>query len=107
MEGSLSLAPETARTPYTDASGELGRGASLGDLVRQGAWSGIAEEQGVNWRRLWFVGEALRQWVGRIRGKLILVRSGKATAVAHSNYGLGSPRQLAQPPRSFKELELS
>ena len=70
-EGALSLAPETACAMYADASGASGWGASQGDAYMQGAWSGVAETEGTNWRELWVLGEAIRQWPNSARGKLI------------------------------------
>ena len=51
----------------------------------------MSGKDGINWKELWVLGKAPCRREDRVRGKLILVRMGNATAVAYANHGAGRP----------------
>ena len=50
--------------------------------------------EGINWKDLRVLGEALSRWRLRVRRKLALFRMDNATAVAHANHGADRSRRL-------------
>ena len=102
----LSAGPDAAGAIYTDAAGSQDWGASLGDLYTQGMWSEVALQGGTNWRELRVLREALRHWRSSVKRKLVIVRMGDATTVAHANHGAGRSNQLAILVHLIREREV-
>ena len=102
----LSMGPEVARAVFTDAVGSRGRGASLGDSYIQGSGPKVAMREGINWKDLWALKEALSKWRTQVRRKLVLARMGNAAAVAYANHGAGRSSQLTRLAREIKEQEI-
>ena len=88
------MGPEAACTTFTDAAGARQWGAFLGDASIQSAWPKLATREGINWKELCVLKEALRNWRYRPKRKLVLVRMGNATATAYANHGAGRSGQL-------------
>ena len=70
------------------------RGPSFGDSFIQGTWSKVALREGINWKELWVLKEALSNRRPAADRKLVLVRMATATAVAFAKHGASRSSRL-------------
>ena len=90
------MGPEAVCAFCTDAAGTHGWGAPLGDSYIQGTWPKVALREGINWKELWVLKEALSHWQSCVGRKLVLVRMDSAAAVAYANHGAGRSRRRVE-----------
>ena len=100
------MGPEAVCTICTDAAGTRGWGAPLSDSFLLGTWSKVAMREGINWKKMWVLKEALGNWREQVKRKLVLVRMDNAAAVAYAYHGAGLSGQLTRLAREIKESEI-
>ena len=65
----------------TDASGDVGWGATCGNTWQQGTWSIKQQGQIINWKELAGLFLALRHFRDIVRNKLVLIKCDNSCAV--------------------------
>ena len=91
---------------YTDASGETGWGASVGNRWLQGTWPSHEASRSINWKVLRAYSLALSTLREEIVNKLVVVRMDNACAVHYVNCGTGRIDELSQLGREIKLQEV-
>ena len=92
---------------YTDASGDIGWGATCGQHWSQGRWSPSQMEQSINWKELHTYLEALNHFQSLVQGKLVLLKMDNTCAIHYVNHGGGRIDVLAQLAKFIRLRELS
>ena len=67
--------------------------------------SEVAIREGITWKELWVLEDALIHWHGRVKRKLVPGGTDKATAVEFANHGAGRSSQWARLARGVEEYE--
>ena len=90
----------------TDASGDIGWGATCKRKWRQGQWTSVQSEMSINWKELYAYSRALDEFSLYLHGKLIILKVDNTCAAHYVNFATGRINALAQLAKDIRHQEI-
>ena len=100
-ELALELPGDPVNVVCSEASGAMGRGASLVESFIPSAREGEEAEEGANWKDFLSLPYAIEGWRGEMACKLVLIRAGNVDAAACAESSASRSPPPTKPARRF------
>ena len=91
---------------HTDASGEIGWGATCAGQWRQGVWDSEQVNMSINWKELYAYSRALDEFAVQLQDKLVVLRVDNTCAAHYVNFASGRIDSLAQLAKHIRYQEI-